>query len=41
MDKAFLGDAHKYYDGPIKTGIVGFLLSLPEGTDKIEERDLL
>lgn len=41
FDKAFLGDAGDYFDGPIKIGTDGFLLSLPEGTDEIEERELL
>lgn len=41
FDKAFLGDAPNRYDGPIKIGTDGFMLSLPEGSDEIEERDLL
>ena len=41
FDKAFLGDAPNRYDGPIKIGTDGFMLSLPEGSEEIEERDLL
>lgn len=41
FDKAFLGEAPSRYDGPIRIGTDGFMLSLPEGLDEIEERDLL
>lgn len=41
MEKAFLGDAGDYYDGPIKIGTDGFMLSLPSGTDEIIEREML
>ena len=41
FDKAFLGDAASRYDGPIKIGTDGFMLSLPESSDEIEARDLL
>lgn len=41
MDKAFLGDAGDYYDGPIKIGTDGFMLSLPSGSDEIIQRELL
>lgn len=41
FDKAFLGDAGDRFDGPIKIGTDGFMLTLPEGSDEIEARDLL
>lgn len=41
FNKAFLGDAGNHYDGPIKIGTDGFMLSLPSGSDEIVERELL
>ncbi len=41
FDKLFLGDALERFDGSIKIGTDGFMLSLPEGSNEIEERDLL
>lgn len=41
FDRLFMGDAPKWFDGPIRIGTDGFMLSLPVGTDRIEERDLL
>lgn len=41
FDRAFLGDAGEHYDGPIKIGVDGFLLSLPAGSNAVKERNLL
>jgi len=37
----FLGDAGKYYKGPITIGEDGLLISLPANSDKISFRQLL
>ncbi|MEM7741382.1 MAG: MBL fold metallo-hydrolase [Pseudomonadota bacterium] len=38
---AFVGDAAKYFSGPITVTEDGMLFSLPAGTDKIRRQDLL
>ena len=38
---AYLGDAHKYFSGPITVTEDGMLFSLPAGSEKIRRRDLL
>jgi ribonuclease Z len=38
---AFLGDAHRYYDGPITVGEDGMMLSLPAGNKEIVLKRLL
>jgi len=41
LKAAFLGDARKFYQGPITLGEDGLLLSLPAGDKQILERSLL
>ena len=41
LKAAFLGDAKKFYHGPITIGEDGMLFSLPAGNKKILERALL
>ena len=40
-DGFFLGDAKKYYDGPITVGVDGMLISLPANSKAIETKYLL
>jgi len=35
LNKAFLGDAHKFYGGPITVGVEGLLFSMPAGNHEI------
>jgi len=37
----FLGDAAKYYDGPITLAVDGLLISLPANSDKISVKRIL
>jgi hypothetical protein len=37
----FLGDAAKYYKGPIRIGVDGLLISLPARSDKISIKQIL
>jgi hypothetical protein len=37
----FLGDAGKYYSGPITIGEDGMLVSLPTGSDRISIKNIL
>ena len=39
--KMFLGDAKKYYNGPITMGLDGMLFSLPAGSDEIIETKMM
>ena len=41
LNDVFMGDAAKFYKGPITIGIDGLLYSLPPGSDKVEEKKLL
>jgi hypothetical protein len=37
----FLGDAAKYYNGPITVGVDGLLISLPANSNKINIKQIL
>ena len=41
FDGAFLGDAQKYYDGPITVGVDGMMISMPANSKVIETKYLL
>jgi ribonuclease Z len=41
LNAAFLGDAERYYDGPITVGVDGMLFSMPSGNGKILKKWLL
>ena len=41
LNKMFLGDAAKYYKGPITVGVDGLLISLPSNSDKISIKRIL
>ena len=41
LNKAFLGDAQKFFSGPITIGVDGMLLSMPVGNKKILKKWLL
>ena len=41
LNNVFLGDAGKYYSGPITIGEDGLLVSLPAGSDKISIKQVL
>jgi ribonuclease Z len=41
LNSMFLGNAAKYYQGPITVGIDGLLISLPANSDKISIKQIL
>jgi len=41
LNNMFLGDAAKYYNGPITVGVDGLLISLPANSDKISIKQIL
>lgn len=41
LNNMFLGDAAKYYKGPITVGVDGLLISLPANSDKISIKQIL
>jgi ribonuclease Z len=41
LNHMFLGDAAKYYNGPITLGVDGLLISLPANSDKISIKQIL
>jgi ribonuclease Z len=41
LNKMFLGDAAKYYNGPTTLGVDGLLISLPVNSDKISIKQIL
>jgi ribonuclease Z len=41
LSSMFLGDAAKYYNGPITIGQDGMLVSMPAGNDKISIKNVL
>jgi len=41
LNSMFLGDAAKYYKGPITVGVDGLLISLPANSDKISIKQIL
>jgi ribonuclease Z len=41
MDEVYLGDARKYYSGPITLSVDGLLIHLPLNSDKVEYKRLI